>query len=152
MPHSWAVAKYPKTCRRCGVAFMAKHARALFCSSRCSDNHRYNTNPTEKNRIRAKRVLRYQAIGECALCGIRYSAIKTIKDLGGGMRNGAAVFMKDHIIPRAAGGSDDESNRRYLCWFCNMTRKDMDARHDEAIRQAAVAFWSVINGEPEEAR
>ncbi len=67
-----------------------------------------------------------------------------MKELGSTMSNGASVFHKDHIIPRAKGGSDESWNTRFLCWFCNMARKDMDAKYDNAIRASAIAFWAHI--------
>jgi 5-methylcytosine-specific restriction endonuclease McrA len=54
------------------------------------------------------------------------------------------LFQKDHIVPRSKGGTDDPSNLRHLCWFCNSARKDIDAKYDAAIAVAGRAFWSAI--------
>lgn len=67
-----------------------------------------------------------------------------MKDLGSTMMNAATVFMKDHITPLSKGGLSEDSNIRYLCWFCNMTRKDIDIKYDLAIKMAAISFWKEI--------
>lgn len=36
----------------------------------------------------------------------------------------AVLLEVDHIIPRAAGGSDDESNLTTSCWECNSGKSD----------------------------
>ena len=51
---------------------------------------------------------------------------------------------QDHIIPRTHGGTDDPSNLRWLCWFCNLARTSMSITFDSAVSDAGKAFWSAL--------
>jgi len=53
-----------------------------------------------------------------------------------------AKFHRDHIDPRRNGGGDHDDNRRWLCWFCNVARQDLDPVCDDAIAAAGRAFWA----------
>jgi len=51
----------------------------------------------------------------CSMCGAQLT-----------LGNGSAHI--DHVVPRAEGGSDDESNLRALCYGCNVRRGRRQAR------------------------
>lgn len=141
--------KHPKICINCGIAFIAFHKnKNSFCSGKCLDKYHYkNGRKGDKQRVKNKSRLleKSSLIGKCNLCGIEYNKIKTMKDLGSTMLNAASVFHKDHIIPLSKGGLNDSNNIRYLCWFCNFSRKDIDIKYDEAIKQSSISFWEIIN-------
>jgi hypothetical protein len=40
-----------------------------------------------------------------------------------------AALESDHIVPRALGGSDDSSNRQWLCKRCNVSKGTMESCH-----------------------
>ena len=42
----------------------------------------------------------------------------------------------DHIIPRNAGGADDESNLQALCCSCNTMKRDRDDTDFRAIKES----------------
>ena len=136
--------QWNKVCSWCKKEYKSFHNRGKFCSSSCIDKDRYHNKPNRKALVKAKQIKIYTAIGQCELCEVSYQEIKTMKDLGSTMYNGASVFYKDHIIPQSKGGDDSEENTRFLCWFCNMARKDMDSKYDEAIRKSAIAFWEEL--------
>lgn len=134
-------------CIYCNKEFMAVHRDKKFCNKNCEWAYGYKFGNRGKNsraRIKEKQVERFILIGKCELCEISYLEIKTMKDLGSTMMNAASVFHKDHILPQSKGGQDTPENTRYLCWFCNMSRKDMDSKYDEAIKQSSIAFWKEI--------
>lgn len=58
--------------------------------------------------------------GKCAHCG-------TIENL-----------TVDHIIPKAHGGSDHESNLQALCWECNQKKS---SHRNLTIRQRIAYIW-----------
>ena len=136
------------TCERCGQGYVVKRSDQRFCSKPCAERWYHHNGPKGEHR-RAKRCKelaeRSAAIGSCVLCGVRHDRIVPASELGSRGRNGVALFHRDHIIPRAHGGTDDESNLRYLCWFCNTARMTIDAIHDGAIAAAGKAFWSNIS-------
>ena len=85
-----------------------------------------------------------QKIGHCALCLTSHEKILPPSAFGMRRYNKAATFHTDHIIPISKGGDNAEANRRYLCWFCNSARLDMDAKCDAAIAAAGRAFWAIV--------
>lgn len=142
---------YKKVCKTCKNNYSTHHNRSKFCSKNCGNKYNYhygNRGVKQKERVHNKRYDRYSKIGNCELCGIDYRDIKTMKDLGSRMHNAASVFMKDHINPKSHGGDDSDNNTRYLCWFCNMTRKDIEPKFDSAIKEAAISFWKELNKIP----
>lgn len=142
---------YNKICKNCEKNYHTFHNRSMFCCKKCMNKYNYHNGDKgikQKERVNKSRQERYSKIGCCELCGIDYTNIKTLKDLGSNMMNAASVFMKDHIIPKSHGGDDAPSNLRYLCWFCNMTRKDIHSKYDEAIKQASRSFWRELNKIP----
>ena len=71
----------------------------------------------------------YEAAGWCcAICGEQVSKpTRTYDDWGPTL---------DHIIPRAAGGTDEPSNLRLTHSWCNSMRRD-DKLSDEAVSKLA---------------
>jgi hypothetical protein len=139
---------YPKTCGQCGKDFISHHKRGRFCSRKCADNWDYNHNPRDQNRARKKAHERNLLIGSCGLCGTELATLKTPRQLGMKWYAGNVKFMRDHIVPKAAGGTDDPANIRHICWYCNLARKDMDQRFDLAVALAGRAFWGFVSKLP----
>lgn len=63
--------------------------------------------------------------GRCCWCHL------TMDRTGKGGRG----ITLDHIIPRAKGGTDEESNLTAACRLCNAARGDMDVSAFTAARQ-----------------
>lgn len=130
-------------CKLCDKTFPQKKADHLFCSTSCSDkwSNRYGR---KGRNIRAKKARlaeeRDRSIGSCSLCGVLWSDIRTIAELGSARKFGVSRFHMDHAVPRCRGGVET----RPLCWFCNTARADMDPATDPAIAAAGRAFWAVI--------
>lgn len=139
--------KFPCICTYCNVSFNAAHKDKKYCSQSCLDKDHYHNGKKgkyQKDKNKKRLLEKSKNICNCELCGINYLDIKTLKDLGSNMYNGNSIFHKDHIIPKSKDGADFEENTRYLCWFCNMSRKDIDSKYDEAIKQASISFWKKI--------
>lgn len=137
-----------RECSYCQKVFLAVHKDKKFCSKRCEWKFGYhfgNSGKTRKIKARENLLAKSMAIGNCQLCGVLYSDIKTLKELGSTMFNSASIFHKDHMTPLSKGGLDIPGNIRYLCWFCNFARKDIDTSHDGAIKNASAAFWDYIH-------
>jgi hypothetical protein len=64
----------------------------------------------------------------------------------------ARVLEKDHILPRAEGGSDDPSNRQWLCRNCHGIKSREDFSRFLSLRSAVVLLpdgrVEVIFGKP----
>jgi 5-methylcytosine-specific restriction protein A len=45
--------------------------------------------------------------------------------------------IRDHIIPLADGGTEDDSNTQALCWTCNELKRQTEAKSGRA-KQAKV--------------
>jgi len=82
-------------------------------------------------------------VGYCRLCGVKRENIMSPKELGKTDREGG-YFHLDHIVPKSKGGSDKKSNLRWLCWFCNQSRGNMEGQ-DQAVATASKAFWKALN-------
>jgi HNH endonuclease len=55
----------------------------------------------------------------------------------------------DHIVPRSKGGSDDPSNLRVLCGWCNSTRNNQDWSDDRVYERRLSNYldkhrWSLL--------
>lgn len=140
--------KHECTCKSCGSVFKAAHKDKIYCSKNCMYKYAYhhgNRGLKQKRKNMTALLKKCEIIQNCELCEIHYSNIKTIKELGSTTSAAGSYFMKDHILPKSKGGGEEKSNIRNLCWFCNMTRKDMSILYDPAIKAAAKAFWKVIN-------
>lgn len=136
-----------RTCGQCGKQFESRTYNQKFCSNRCGDNWRYQDHKREK--IKAKRASRQNEISAkikcCALCGTGTESLKSASEFGvAGKRISLCLYHRDHITPISHGGSDEEGNLRWLCWFCNLSRNNM-TKVDAAIAAAAKAFWLAIN-------
>jgi len=54
---------------------------------------------------------------------------------------------KDHIIPKSRGGSDDESNKRFLCIACHDYRHSRDniiAEIDKWLAQVGTTYFDPL--------
>lgn len=49
---------------------------------------------------------------------------------------GARATQVDHVVPRAAGGSDDRANLRSLCGTCHRAKTTHDSRRHQAPSSA----------------
>lgn len=132
------------TCPICQAVFAPKRYDQRCCSIPC--NNRWQSQYGTKSRswrtqALARRRKRWEAIGCCALCQTPTAGLVPMSALGGRRKNAAALYHRDHILPRNAGGGDEPENLRWLCWFCNSARQDMDAAHDAMIAAAGSAFW-----------
>lgn len=127
-------------CAHCGKPFSQQRPTNRFCSSSCKETARYFR--VRKQSFSEKREERYKDMSPCGLCGITYEKIITPDRLGSNLH--PQKFCWDHRIPRSHGGSDDASNKRSLCWFCNTARRDISFSHDSAVASAGKAFWSSL--------
>lgn len=128
------------TCANCKKVFIPDRYNARFCSTTCRDRHFHKTHGAQKSQRRREAVEAHnKEIGQCALCEVRYDQIRLSTALGS--RSNRGKFHKDHITPRSKNGSSTSENQRYLCWFCNLARTDIDAKWDAAIAAAGRAFW-----------
>jgi 5-methylcytosine-specific restriction endonuclease McrA len=116
-------------CAHCGEGFPRKRARSKFCSPKCrqqsarvyADKAEQRTAADRRRRLREMgasgwhteaewQALCLRARGKCTACGRK------------------AKLTRDHIIPLAAGGSDDITNIQPLCTPCN-SRKGARRTH-----------------------
>lgn len=70
---------------------------------------------------------------------VRYDVLKRAKnrcELCGAHEDQAALHV-DHIVPRAKGGSDDQSNFQALCITCNTNKRDRD---DTDFREVLASY------------
>jgi HNH endonuclease len=153
-PYKWSPVPRGATgdCAYCKTTFTLCRYDQRFCSIKCNNNWHYHFG-TKGIALRAKkkaeRERAYAEIGTCALCGTKREKLLTMIELGGSKKAVArGIFHRDHIIARSKGGADASSNRRWLCWFCNLTRKDIDHEYDSAIAAAGKAFWKEIDKIP----
>ncbi len=65
--------------------------------------------PVEKLSRNIKHILFHKQNGVCNGCNITYPI---------------QIFHKDHIVPKAKGGADSDSNLQLLCGFCNSLKGD----------------------------
>lgn len=135
-------------CLKCNEEYVQKRYDAKFCSVRCSDSWNIlygNKGKNRREKLANAKMKKESEIGSCALCGVHHESIVIENDLGKTKKNGTSKFHEDHVETRSKGGSDDPGNKRWLCWFCNLARMDMDSVHDSAVAAAGAAFWKVIN-------
>lgn len=135
------------TCKHCGKTFKPKRYDQSFCSGKCSGRWAYGQGgkgARKRARDEKRREEFNRRVGKCALCQTSHDKIRSQRELGIGGKTGAAKFHGDHIIPKSRGGTEDAANKRYLCWFCNLSRKDLDVKFDQAIAEAGKAFWRWI--------
>lgn len=136
-----------RACEQCGMHFECRTYNQKFCSNKCGDNWRYRHGKREK--VAAKRASRQNRIsGEiqcCALCGTETENLRLASEFGAaGRRISFCLYHRDHITPISHGGSDEQVNLRWLCWFCNLARSNM-TKVDAAIAAAGRAFWLTTN-------
>lgn len=98
-------------------------------------------NGTKVNRPSAKELFANQHNNlVCSCCGLRadrwIAAHQSRKDksiwlnLFGVKDDEVILFTRDHIIPRAFGGSDDIRNMRVMCRLCNTARSTQMSEED----------------------
>lgn len=137
-----------KICDYCQAAYTSKRYRQRFCSDKCAGNWHYNFGSKGQNRKRKsheKREKLYNEIKFCTLCGVEKQDIRTLPELGAHKNSiSRGLFQRDHIVPKSQNGGDSEDNLRWLCWFCNLSRKDINLKYDSAIAAAGKAFWNTI--------
>ena len=135
-------------CKRCSAPFLGNHRADCFCTVQCGDWWAYHRGDKGKNvraKCKARRDEQDEKTGTCALCKVPWNEIVLARDLGCAAVNVmGGRFHNDHILAKSKGGTDDESNLRKLCWFCNTARKDMSPKYDYAIARAGAAFWAAL--------
>lgn len=136
-----------RPCVTCGEIMLVTRHDLRFCSTKCADKWNYAHGAKGINRRKktaAALHAKNESIGKCALCHTHYTRIVAASVLGRTSKAASALFHHDHKIPKSKGGVDGPPNRRYLCWFCNLARLDIDAKHDNAIAAAGRAFWKSL--------
>ena len=135
-------------CPICKKEFSQTRYDQKFCSVKCNDAWSYKFGTKGKNRKEKEmqqRQLLEISIGACSLCGTSAQNILTKQKLGMINAN-VGKFHRDHIVPISQGGTNNESNLRWVCWFCNSARLNLSAQYDNAIAEAGRVFWRVIQG------
>jgi len=158
-PHLWekhkrAPARYltRKKCAKCQTEFVPHNSNQKYCCRKCRDYYQYYVLGKRSGRLlkaQKERMLLNIKIKNCQLCGTHYKDLKAAYFFGRNAGGKHTVFNKDHIIPKSLGGSDDDSNLRDVCWFCNFARGNADKKYDSAIAAAGKAFWEEINKNPQ---
>ena len=82
-------------------------------------SHRDTTDRTISGSVRYNVLVR--AKGRCEACGVS-SDVRAIEI--------------DHIVPKAKGGSNDESNLQALCYKCNAQKRDRDDTDYHAVKES----------------
>lgn len=116
------MAEHHKTCAHCGVGFVARTARARFCSKKCASRHLYLADP-EKARAR-KRDWSQKKAGikpapNCIQCGMSMKG-----------RRADTKFCSRRCSRRSAQGKSDESYASRQCAECgaSIAHKNMNAK------------------------
>lgn len=133
-----------QTCAECARVFAPKRYDQRFCSSPCNDRwHSAHGRKADTRRAKAQaeQEARWKAIGRCALCGTATDQLRPRTEFGATTWRGWGLYQRDHVLPRSHGGDDSPENLRWLCWFCNVTRQNIDGAHDRLIAAAGRAFW-----------
>lgn len=136
----------PIACAHCGTTFTPDRHNARFCSTKCRDgfySREPNTRARRLERAKVKREEKNKRIRSCALCGTKEKHILTPDQLGGKYGAGSK-FHSDHIVARSNGGESNGDNLRFVCWFCNQAKRDIDNAYDSAVASASRAFWREI--------
>lgn len=137
-----------KSCEFCDKEFEYADVRARFCSYKCKEAAR-RVNPRSVARRREAEDARIQrrnnVVPSCAICTTPKEQIRAGCELGLTHGSGKAKFHQDHIQPKGQNGSDDPSNLRWVCWFCNVARLSMDTTFDSAVAAAGRTFWLEVN-------
>jgi endogenous inhibitor of DNA gyrase (YacG/DUF329 family) len=130
-----------RACVWCQTKFTVRRHDARCCSRACTEKaYRARTRAGDLVRYARAREARNIEIGSCTLCGVTYARLRTPDTFGIGGHLGATTFHRDHIVPRSRGGGEGR-NVRWVCWFCNWTRRNLPAAYDPAIAAAGRAFW-----------
>ncbi len=138
-----------KKCIVCEAEFKTKNWQQRFCESKCRDKWRYINGKKEKQQLkREKNNLKIELeTKECGLCKTKVENIKTKMELGI-HKFSTSKLEKDHILPYSKGGSNVNENIRYICWFCNRSRINLDLMYDKVIAETGRVFWAEINKIP----
>lgn len=105
----------------------------------------------------SKRYQNFKAHGlDCVECGFfgTYFALERHKfqrtdkyhfNLYGKDKNGNEIMLtKDHIIPKAKGGTDDLTNFQVMCGPCNSKKGDAYLTQDQLIHQAKLEIANIM--------
>lgn len=136
-----------RPCEQCGELYIVKRYDTRCCSRRCADLWRWKHGKSQRlaEQRRIARGQRDAEIGACALCRTSHTWLRPLASFGSQQKNANVLFHRDHITAKSRGGSAERNNLRYVCWFCNYTRRAMDVTHDAAIAAAGRAFWKHVN-------
>ena len=101
----------PRRCNGWGIKLSRCNAIGRWKNGRCNECQQlydYDRNRTEKRQnYKSAEYRKFSLSGKwCANCG-------SMRDL-----------TRDHIIPLAAGGTNEESNLQVLCRSCNSSKQD----------------------------
>lgn len=132
-------------CEMCDEEYKPQRYDQRFCSLLCGDRWHIKfgvKGRNQKAKVNATRERLNVAVNTCVLCGTSHNQIIPPNELGMHWRSGKAKFHVDHIIPKGNGGNDTTDNLRYVCWFCNFARQNLDSQYDTAIAAAGRAFWN----------
>lgn len=131
-----------RECVQCKTKFKPFAVFNVYCSKECRYKHNGKTYRATGTLRRQKiRELLAVEIGKCCLCGTSHEEIVPASEFGILAERGKAKFHNDHITPKARGGDNSPENKRWLCWYCNMSRNSMDVIADPFIAAGGRAFW-----------
>lgn len=109
--------RLPAECEQCGISFLARtdKSRSRFCSLGCANDFQGRDERPRFRIAESRRAAIYEACEwKCQLC---LSPVRPEQH-----QHHPRYPTLDHIVPRARGGSDDESNLRLACFQCNTRR------------------------------
>lgn len=93
----------------------------------------YSNKPSKNKELRY--FLAFKTAGRCAYCGVKF--VYNSKD-------GYKAHI-DHIIPRAKGGSDHQSNLMLACPKCNISKKDKDLSKFKMYKDVDKFFYETVD-------
>lgn len=100
-----------KACAECGESFFPDHGARLLCSRRCARKRgKYGCGYFAWKRKLDRIIKRDRKC--CQLCGKKVVM----------SRDSHMSPSLDHIVPKAQGGSNDDSNLQLAHWICNVRK------------------------------
>ena len=109
----------PTLCSRPGCTQLSPHSH----SRREYDQRRGSSTQRGYDVIWQKRRKRALRTPEGAICRLHWEELGQV----------VPAHQRDHIVPKAKGGSDDDSNLQSTCDYCNSAKGDMDDAEFRAV-------------------